>query len=420
MWSFKQIVLFMHRWLGLITGLVVFVVSVTGCIYVFQHEINNWRFADMRYVDPPASAETLPLSTLEQKAEQAMGPSAPPFYNIITYKDPTKAWRFLVYEGKPDAVTYFGSIAEYRSVYLNPYTGAVTGHLNNKYEFFNLVKYLHWSLLLSTDYGQPIVGWSTFVFVILLVTGLVLWWPARWSKRLIRRNFTLKWNATWRRINYDLHNVIGFYATLAALILALTGMVWSFGWFKSTVYAVGAGSTERPAPMVNASDTTQSGSRERALNTAFAYAWNHIPEAERFSVGLPSENDEAGVIRISGYDGKETYYRRDALVFDQYSGQLLDRKDYEETNGGERLIAMNYDIHVGSIGGLPGKMLAFLASLVCASLPLTGFIVWFDRESKKWSRHQQFDDAENGQTREAKPLPASVALELEKKSKQES
>lgn len=394
--SFKKVILFLHRWLGLITGLVVLIVSITGCIFVFQKEINNWRFDDMYYVDPPSSTETIPLSTLQEKAQQALDGS--PIYSITTHRDPEKAWSFLVYKpGDPDAYTYFGALEEYRSVYLNPYTGEVTGHLNNKYEFFNLVKYIHWSLLLSTPYGQPIVGWSTFIFVILLITGLVLWWPKRWTSRYLQRSFKVKWRSTWRRINYDLHNVFGFYALLVALVIALTGMAWSFSWFQSAVYVAATQSMTSPEPMVSTSDTTNENAADQPLDIAFTYAWKQIPEADRISVMPVSKDDKEGVIRIGGYQGKEVYYHRDALVFDQYSGELLDRKNFEDLNAGEKLIGMNYDIHVGAIAGLPGKIIAFLASLVSASLPVTGFIIWFDRERRKWERKKRDESRKKAQ-----------------------
>lgn len=386
MWSFKQTILWLHRWLGLIAGLVVLILSVTGCLYVFHEEINGLRFSDMYHVEPSSSGETLPLSELKNRAQEELDGAS--IYRIVTHKDPRKAWEFVVYRTNPDAYTYFGSIEEYRTAYLNPYTGEVTGLLNNEYEFFTVVMYLHWSLLLSTPIGQPIVGWSTVVFVLLLISGLILWWPRRWTQRFVDMSFKVKWRLGWRRLNYDLHNVVGFYTTLLALVLALTGMVWSFGWFESAVYAAGAGTTDRPAPLVSTSDTTAAGSTERALNAALVHAWDRVPEAQRVSVSPPGQGSESGVIRVSAYSGEETYYRRDELVYDRYSAELLDRKDYEDMNGGEKLLAMNYDIHVGSIGGLPGKILAFLVSLVCASLPITGFIVWFDRESKKWSRYQ--------------------------------
>lgn len=141
-------------------------------------------------------------------------------------------------------------------------------------------------------------------------------------------------------------------------------------------------------PHESTSDTTQSGAPGPALNAAFGHSY-HVPEAKRVSVSPPGKTDPDGVIRISGYSSTETYYHRDVLVDDRYSGELLDRKDYEDLNGGEKFIQMNYDTHVGSIGGLLGKIIAFLATLFCAGLPITGFIIWFDRESKKWMPDDQ-------------------------------
>ena len=69
---------------------------------------------------------------------------------------------------------------------------------------------------------------------------------------------------------------------------------------------------------------------------------------------------------------KETYYDYDQLQFDQYTGKMLLRTNLQEHNGGERLIGMNYDIHVGAIAGLPGKILAFIISLICCQ-HITGF-----------------------------------------------
>ena len=105
-----------------------------------------------------------------------------------------------------------------------------------------------------------------------------------------------------------------------------------------------------------------------------------MPQAQR--IGLSVAGGTRGVIYVSGYADGETYYNYDQLQFDQYTGKLLSRQNYAEKNSGEKTLAMNYDIHVGAIWGLPGKILAFLASLVCASLPVTGFIVWLNKKKK--------------------------------------
>uniref|UniRef100_UPI00356902EA PepSY domain-containing protein n=1 Tax=Lutibacter sp. TaxID=1925666 RepID=UPI00356902EA len=83
---------------------------------------------------------------------------------------------------------------------------------------------------------------------------------------------------------------------------------------------------------------------------------------------------------IQQYDG--LYYVNHSLQFDQYSGKLLKERNHKNKNFGEKIINANYDIHVGAILGIPGKIIAFIASLICASLPLTGFLIWIGRKRK--------------------------------------
>ncbi|MBB5623630.1 putative iron-regulated membrane protein [Pedobacter cryoconitis] len=348
-------------------------------MFVFQKEISDLIHQETFFVKPPSSTVTLPYSTLLKKAEQALGKDHPVNFST-TYKDTEHAWEFMTYKaGDPKALTYFGSIDYYESVFINPYTGAVTGLHDYKYDFFNIVKFIHWSLLLNDTYGQNIVGYSTLIFVFMLITGMIMWWPKKWSKTNINKSFKVKWKAGFKRVVYDLHNVSGFYAMLITLVLALTGMVFAFKWFQTTVYVVASGSTtppevkqvkSKPAPAVL-----------YPVDIAFNKAKVLLPASDRINVS-PAAGAE-GVIYIYGIKGKETYYHADALQFDQYSGKLLYRKNYEEQNAGEKLVGMNYDIHVGAILGLPGKIIAFIASLVAASLPVTGFMIWLNRKKKK-------------------------------------
>jgi uncharacterized iron-regulated membrane protein len=381
---------------------VVLIVSITGCLFVFQKEITERLHKEWYFVKPAAAAgkpgvhpAPLPLSQLQQKAQQVLGPEQP-IQNITIYRQPDRTWEFMAYRINDTALTYFGAIDYYRAVYLDPYTGAVTGIRDYKYDFFSVVKYIHWSLLLNTRYGQPIVGWSTLIFVLLLVTGLVLWWPKKWSRKFRDRSFKIKWKASSRRVNYDLHNVPGFYILLPALILALTGLVFSFKWFSALVCLLASGSPTPPSPVVARSQPPDSAVVRIAptlpalvslaetpspLDKAFRLAQEGLPSARRLSV-TPASGKE-GVIYVLGYQDGETYYGADALQFDPYSGRLLQVRKNKEKSRGERLVEMNYDIHVGAIGGLTGKIMAFIISLICASLPVTGFLIWMGRGKKR-------------------------------------
>lgn len=379
MTRFRKIIGQIHLWLGLVTGVVVLIVSITGCLFVFQKEISDLIHRETFFVKQPLSAVTLPYSTLLKKAEQTLGKDRPVNFST-TYKDKEHAWEFMTYKaGDPKALTYFGSIDYYESVFINPYTGAVTGFHDYKYDFFNIVKFIHWSLLLNDTYGQNIVGYSTLIFVFMLITGMLMWWPKKWSKTNINKSFKIKWEAGFKRVLYDLHNVSGFYVMLITLVLALTGMVFAFKWFQTTVYVVASGSITPPE--IKQVKSKPASSVSYPLDIAFNKSKVLLPASDRINVSPAAGAD--GVIYIYGIQGKETYYHADALQFDQYSGKLLYRRNYEEQNAGEKLIGMNYDIHVGAILGLPGKIIAFIASLVAASLPVTGFMIWLNRKKKK-------------------------------------
>ncbi|MDQ7948264.1 MAG: PepSY-associated TM helix domain-containing protein [Pedobacter sp.] len=377
--TFRKVSDWLHLWLGLIAGAVVFVVAITGCIYVFQVEISEAIHHDEIFITPPKKQQTLPISYLQLQAEKHLGKGKKINF-ISTYQSPQRAWEFGTFKGgDPNGFFYFDAVDYYDVVWVNPYTGKVTLAVAYKYEFFNVVKMLHWSLLINHPIGQQIVGWSTIIFVVLLITGLIMWWPKNLKKSNFDKSFKIKWKAKFKRLNYDLHNVPGFYALLITLVLSLTGLVWAFQWFQKTVYVLASGTTAPPSTKTFNSDTTKA-INSKAFDLAFENTRKLLPDA--IKIGISPAIGKAGVIYANGYRDEETYYDSDDLQFDQYSGKLLENRKHSEKNAGERLIGMNYDIHVGAILGLPGKILAFLASLIAASLPITGVIIWLGKKKK--------------------------------------
>jgi uncharacterized iron-regulated membrane protein len=383
--SFKKITLFIHRWLGLITGLVVFIVCITGCLFAFQQEFTRWLRYDMMHVNVKTNT-TLPIKELQKKAATALGIDHLN-YGLITYKNPNRNWSAIAYRLTPNSWTYFGSMKKYKTVYINPYTGNIAGIVNEKHDFFQIVKGLHWSLLLATPIGQPIVVWCTVIFMVSLISGFILWWPKRWNKTNCTKSFRIKWSSGWRRINYDLHNILRFYFVILALILGFTGLYWLFPNFtQKSLHFMGSGNFSLPQHSAKkiVSTVQRSASQPKPLQAAYRKAWLKFPKASSIAIIAPS--DSKSPIRATVRPYNDTYYAQSALQFDQHSGRLIRSNLYRAKNSGEKLIAMNYDIHVGAIAGLPGKIIAFLVSLVSTSLPVTGFIIWWDREKRKWRK----------------------------------
>lgn len=381
--TFKQWIGQAHLWLGLTSGLVVLFLAITGCIYVFSQEISEWQHEDVMYV-PEVKAQRLPVSTVWQETFKVVGDSID-LGDAHVYSDPGRSVEFHCYKAAKNAEEcfwYFDAIDYYYHIYVDPYTGKILGIHDQEKDFFNIVKMLHWSLLINHPVGQQIIGWSTFIFVIMLITGIILWWPKNKAARKQRFWFQWKDSTKWRRKNYDLHNIFGFYIASIAIIIAFTGMVWAFTWFQAIVYVAGSQSIT-PPEVVHKTSVISDGNRYAALDKACKITKDMYKDADAFSIGKPADTAKTAPIDVyvQQYPGK--YYVYHQLQFDQYTGKLLHVKNHKERNFGEKLITANYDIHVGAILGIPGKIIAFIASFVCMLLPLSGFLIWYGRTFKK-------------------------------------
>lgn len=376
--TFKKIVGKLHLWLGLASGLIVFVVALTGCIFAFSEEITNALRKDVMYVQP--ETKMLPVSVLWENTQQKIGKDEQLSW-VNIYNAPDKSWIFYTFKEDEEAVTYFSHIIYYKAIYVNPYNGQILRIYDEETDFFQVIKMLHWSLLLETRYGQPIVGYGTLAFVVLLLSGLVLWWPKNKAARKQRLAFQWKNTTQWRRKNYDLHNVLGFYVGSLATILAVTGLVWAFQWVQMLVYVV-ASLSVTPPDFTPAKSVVSRTSTINPLDIAAQMTRTRHATANGFQIRPATPEDTASVIGVYVQQKDGLYYHSHSLEYDRYTGKLLKERRHEDKNFGEKLVTANYDIHVGAILGIWGKILAFVASAICASLPLTGFMIWWARTNK--------------------------------------
>lgn len=366
--KFSKINAWLHLWLGLISGIIVFIVSITGCILVFEHDLKDLLYP-YRKAAITNNGAMLPPSALISAAEKAMGGMPA---RSIEYRLP----------GKTTQVNFQSDSI----VYVNPYTAEVAAVVDHE-DFFHEVEEGHVNLWLPRKIGTRIVTYATLIFTILLITGMVLWWPKKWNRHNIRNAFTILWKGKFKRVNYDLHNVLGFYTLPVALIIAYSGLYMGFGWLSRSVYTVASGGKSMPAYYEPPSDTTMAaaGSRWAVLDGIWRQCVNELADKKSPAVliGTPPGKN-ASVYAYTNMEG--AYYQ--AHYFDQYSGKKLqgggvDVMPFSEANGGDKLRRLNYSLHVGSIWGIPSKILFFLGSLVAASLPVTGFYIWWGKKKKK-------------------------------------
>jgi len=389
--SFKKINNWLHLWLGLGSGIIVFVVCITGCIWVFNEEITGILE---------------PKTIIDNQNKPVLLPSQ--LSKIATDLFPDKKVSYVTYQqGRAVNIGVGGRRSGGATLKVNPYTGEVVSKTERKEgdtDFFRFILNGHRFLWLPYEIGRPIVNYATLVFVVLLITGLIWWWPKKWNNKTREKSFKIKWGASFKRVNLDLHNVLGFYSLLFLLAIALTGMVWGIKWYSEGLYWVTSGGQPLGEFERLESDSLQASkfyTPEQAMDKAFAKVMKENPKSEGFYYSFPDTAKSKSVINITVYPTSGQFYNNKSYRFDQHTLKELKGNhpvydtDYEQAGFGGKLRRMNYDIHVGSILGFPGKVLAFLSSLIGASLPITGFLVWWGRKfgkNKKKKVQAKFSD----------------------------
>jgi uncharacterized iron-regulated membrane protein len=368
----KKLIGKLHLYLGMGSGLIVFVISITGCILAFEQEIKSFTQPYL-FTSQAPEGKLLPPSVLAALAEKQLpGKKA----NGVLYDVPGRNAQVGFYQLDPEF---------YYVVYLDPYNGKVAKVWNEDEDFFHLILHGHYYLWLPEKIGQPVVASATLVFFFMMISGLVLWWPN--NKSAAKQRFSIKWSAAWRRKNYDLHNVLGFYTMSIGMILALTGLVWGFEWFSQGVYTAtgGEGSDVYYNPTSDTTVVSAESKPMQAVDRAWYTLQREYPRYASLNISFPHLRSESIYSYVNFREG--TYYQVDYNYFDQHTLKKIKASGpytgkYSEANFAQKLRRMNYDIHTGAILGLPGKILMFFASLICASLPVTGFVIWWGRKRK--------------------------------------
>jgi uncharacterized iron-regulated membrane protein len=408
-----------HLYLSLACGLVIAIVCFTGATLVFEKEFQMLLYPERYHVaagtervsigqmvaavgrrepgarvaavkvygDPARTVEVSYRKEEEQPGEGRgeKGSRDPNAGNPGGRKGPEAV------TGKPDGQPggkggpqggKEGSKGGGSQAFVNPYTGQVVGLQSQRSPFFFTMFSLHrW--LLAGDTGKLIVGVSTSVFLFILLTGIILWWPH--NKKILRQRLRLKLDGGWKRINHDLHIVLGFYAAIFLFVFAFTGLAWSFQWFNDGIYWVTGTENVRPEPPTS---TPREGTVPVTFDEVFAAARLEVPEAQFYALQAPKDAEGAYSVTVMPRDAAHER-ATDGLFFDQYTGRLLTKTRFAEKNLGQRVRATFYPVHVGSIAGLPGRIVAFLACVAGVTFPVTGVILWLNRLKKNAKKDQR-------------------------------
>ncbi|WP_288848356.1 PepSY-associated TM helix domain-containing protein [uncultured Alistipes sp.] len=387
----KKIFAKIHLWLSLPLGIVLTVVCLSGAVLVFEGEITRALHPELYRVAAPADARPLRPSQLAGR----IGGQMPDSLHLVSLQ--------LSARSDEPCMAAFRETGR-KQLSVDPYTGNVNGWTESP-AFFGTVRKLHRWLLDpppskgEKSVGKAIVGVSTLALVLILVSGLILWIPR--SRKALRNRLKVSYSDGRRRFWHDSHVTLGFYATLLLLVMALTGLTWSFGWYRTAAYALFGGPQQTVAAQEKPSRKADSGNRHERERSGERTAGREQgkrqaeTEARPFDYAVWDEVLEQLTAHCTAYKtitltqteaqvARQSAMRRiDRATFDPRSGRLAEITRYEETPRQQRLRGWFYAFHTGTWGGIWTKILYFLAALIGASLPLTGYWLWWKRLSNK-------------------------------------
>jgi uncharacterized iron-regulated membrane protein len=368
----KSAFLQVHSWVGLVISLVLGLMGITGAMLAFEDEIVAALNTHVAHVDPrPAPVLTPDALVAALQAEAG----AARVGGLTLSNEPGAAVRIRFARGEN------GDRAQ---VYVDPYDGRVVSVVHGA-EFFATLRSLHRWLLLpggGNGYGRWITGIAVLGLFFLLVTGIVVRWPRRNTVTTwLKPNVASRGRALW----FSLHSVLGTWVLAVYCVTVLTGMWWSFDWYKDGATWL---LSSKPAPAAKAARAPgQKKSDGKAPEAAATLSLDRVWTAfladqgsryETASLLLPNGGGTMVRIRSVAKDAPHEE-ARDEFRIDGASGRVISADRYADKTFGEKILTGVLYIHRGAFLGLPGRILFMIAAALMPFFTVTGFILYFSR-----------------------------------------
>ena len=395
----KKIFRKIHLWLSVPFGLIITLVCFSGAMLVFENEVNEWFRRDLYYVET-VKESPLPMDKLLEKVATTL-PDSVSVTGVSISSDPGRAYQVSL--SKPRRA----------SLYVDQYTGEVKGK-SERSGFFMFMFRMHRWLLDSMNpgnegifWGKMIVGVSTLLLVFVLISGIVIWWPR--TRKALKNSLKITATKGWKRFWYDLHVAGGMYALIFLLAMALTGLTWSFPWYRTAFYKVfGVEVQQRAAQGHEQKSDAQKRNTKLAAHREKKREGNEVRKGERsrrpennhsdmYSVTSPfvywqeiydklgRQNPEYKQISISSGTASVSFNRfgnqraSDRYSFNTDNGEFTETSLYQHQDKSGKIRGWIYSVHVGNWGGMFTRILTFIAALLGSALPLTGYYLWIKR-----------------------------------------
>ncbi|HUC98853.1 MAG TPA: PepSY domain-containing protein [Candidatus Polarisedimenticolaceae bacterium] len=381
---FHKILFWSHLIAAVVAGAVIFLMSATGVILMYEHQIVEYAEREQRSITPPAGA-AMRLSLDELVAKARVFNTEGRATSLVLRNEPTASIAIA-----------FGRDG---TVYVNPYTGAVLGKESKLHDWFHDVT--DWHRWLGREgegraTARAITGACNLAFFWLSITGVYLWWPRSWHWRGLKSSLLFNSGLRGKARDWNWHNVIGFWSSSVLVVLTLTAAVMSYPRANDLLYTLTGSEppprAQGPAPGGQAQQRRGEGeARERksmaSFDAFFARAQQQAHAWTMMMMRLPPPGDGPVTVMIQEPSAPHMF-ARSQLTLNRSSAEILKWEPYAAARTGRKLRVWVRGLHTGEAFGFVGQTVAGLASLGGCFLVWTGFaMAW--RRFRYRNRHPE-------------------------------
>ncbi len=366
--TFRKILFWSHLAVGITIGVVVLMMSVTGVLLTYEKQMSYWW--ETRSFNIAPSTPMPPEALLSKISAAGAMPTS------VTFRAEATA---------PLSVSFPNPAGRGdKNLYANPYTGELLGEgAPGMRNFLHHMEDWHRWLALEgsgRDTGRWFTGIGNFLFLLIVLSGLYLWWPRNWTLAQVRNVVWFKRGLPSKARDFNWHNSIGFWCCVPLAIIVASGVVMSFGWANNLVFRAAGENPpppRRPGPPPNAPANSIPLSYE-GLNVLYSRAQQHTADWRTISVRLPKAEDTTANFAVDAGWGGEPQ-KRTTLTMERSTGSVIKTEAFSDNSTGRRWRTILRFAHTGEVLGVFGQTLAGIASLGAVFLVYTGFALSWHR-----------------------------------------
>lgn len=377
---FRKTIFWTHLVSGLIAGIIIAIMSITGVAIAFEEEIIAWADREQTGIEVPVKSAQLSVSELKAIVESERPNIA--VTSVVVHQDSALAHQFTGNKGSP--------------FYVNPYTGEIaetkaSGTKSTLRTLTNLHRFLGMTSPENRKIGKYITGVSNLAFLLLCVTGLYIWIPRAMKWRLFKNALLLNKKAKGKARDFNWHLVFGVWSSLVLIVIIATAVPISFQWGHKLPFWLNGETPPKslraslqaatPAVVPPPPEAAELLSYEKLIESVKT----HNPDWVSIKLNFPHSSEAGKVVQAVKVELIQPDYMpiraKSPLEIDPYTGDILQITTFQDYSPGVRARLWTRFLHTGAAFGFWGKLIASIATAVSLILVYTGFALSWRRFS---------------------------------------